>query len=132
VSVGPSGFTAAGLVHLGNVLIPKVLPAGFIDTKDGVVLLKLIFDLVGLCLWGWCIWFFLVSVGAHWKILWPNDPTHKIQFIMTWLVDYHFHVLKKHTCFGRPSALTPKFRYSYVFPNTALVRRSQSSQLYKN
>jgi hypothetical protein len=45
VSVGPSGFTAAGLVHLGNVLVPKVLPAGFIDTQDGIALLKLILDL---------------------------------------------------------------------------------------
>jgi len=84
VSVGPSGFTAAGLVQLGNVLFPKVLPAGFIGTQDGAALLKLVLDLAGLWLWGLCIWFFIVSVGAHWKILWLRNSEHKIHFNMTW------------------------------------------------
>lgn len=85
MSVGPSGFTAGGLVHLGNVLVPRVLPAGFMGSQDGAALLKLVFGLIGLWLWGLCIWFFIVSVGAHWKILWPSDPEHKICFNMTWL-----------------------------------------------
>jgi hypothetical protein len=53
-------------------------------TQDGAALLKLVLDLVGLWLWGLCIWFFIVSVGAHWKILLPTDPEHKIHFNMTW------------------------------------------------
>lgn len=84
MSVGPSGFTAAGLVLLGNVLSSKVLPNGFMGNHDAAFFLKLALDLVGLWLWGLCIWFFFVSVGAHWKILWPKDPKHQIHFNMTW------------------------------------------------
>lgn len=95
VSVGPSGFTAAGFVHLGDAMLSKVLPNEFNGYRDGSIVLKLVLTLVGLWLWGLCIWFFLVSVGAHWEILWPRDDKHQLQFDMTW--------------------------YSFVFPNTALV-----------
>ena len=84
MSVGPSGFTAAGLVHLGIVLSSKVFPDGFMGNEDAAFFLKLVLDLAGLRLWGLCIWFFFISVAAHWKLLWPNDPKHHIHFNMTW------------------------------------------------
>lgn len=60
VSVGPSGFTVAGIVHLGNVL-PKILPANFFwvseDSNHAALLLKILADVVGLWLWGLCIWY---------------------------------------------------------------------------
>ncbi|PMD26997.1 hypothetical protein NA56DRAFT_561651 [Hyaloscypha hepaticicola] len=100
VSVGPSGFTVAGLVHLGNTVIPKIAPNGYFGNPDAAFFLKLLSDLTGLWLWGLCLWFFLVSIGAHWQIMRPNDPEHHIQFDMTW--------------------------FSFVFPNTALVTATQA------
>lgn len=59
-------------------------------------ILKLLASMVGLWLWGLCLWFFIVSVGSHWRIISTrNDPRHHIRFDMTW--------------------------YSFVFPNTAMV-----------
>ena len=100
VSVGPSGFTVAGIVHLGNTLMTKVLPNGFEGHPDTAFYLKLMADLNGIWLWGLCLWSFIVSVGAHWQVMRPNDPEHHIQFDMTW--------------------------YSFVFPNTALVTATQA------
>ncbi len=101
VSVGPSGFTVAGLVHLGATVIPKISPNSYFGNHpDTAFFLKLLADLTGLWLWGLCFWFFLVSVGAHWQIMRPNDPEHHIQFEMTW--------------------------FSFVFPNTALVTATQA------
>jgi tellurite resistance protein TehA-like permease len=100
VSVGPSGFTVAGLVHLGNTVIPKIAPNGYFGNPDAAFFLKLLSDLTGLWLWGLCLWFFLVSIGAHWQIMRPDDPEHHIQFDMTW--------------------------FSFVFPNTALVTATQA------
>ncbi|RFU24183.1 hypothetical protein B7463_g12156, partial [Scytalidium lignicola] len=95
VSVGPSGFTVAGLVNIGNTLMSKVMPNGYLGHQESAFFLKLISDLVGLWLWGWCVWFFIVSVGAHWQVMRPHHPQYHIQFDMTW--------------------------FSFVFPNTALV-----------
>lgn len=100
VSVGPSGFTVAGLVHLGNTVIPKVMPSGFQGNTDAAIVIKLLSDLAGLWMWGLCLWFFLVSVGAHWQVMQPKNPEHHIQFDMTW--------------------------FSFVFPNTALVTATQA------
>jgi tellurite resistance protein TehA-like permease len=100
VSVGPSGFTVAGLVHLGNILIPKILPDGLMGYKDAAFFLKLLADMMGLWLWGLCLWFFLVSIGAHWQVMFRDDAKNHIEFDMTW--------------------------YSFVFPNTALVTATQA------
>lgn len=100
VSVGPSGFTVAGIVHLGNDVMPKILPNGLEGHPDTAFYLKLMADLNGTWLWGLCLWFFIVSVGAHWQLMRPNDPEHHIQFDMTW--------------------------YSFVFPNTALITATQA------
>jgi len=84
VSVGPSGFTAGGLIHIGTTLSTKVFPHGYMGNQDAALFIQLLLDFIGLWLWGLCIWFFLVSVGAHWKTLWPRDPKHQIHFNMTW------------------------------------------------
>ncbi|KAH7305081.1 voltage-dependent anion channel [Rhexocercosporidium sp. MPI-PUGE-AT-0058] len=94
VSVGPSGFTVAGLVLLGNTGISKISPNEHFGNENAEFILKLISLLVGIWLWGLCLWFFLVSVGAHWQILKPSH-NHLIHFDITW--------------------------FSFVFPNTALV-----------
>lgn len=86
VSVGPSGFTVAGLVHLGNTVMPKILPEGYLGIPSVAPVLKLLSDLLGLVLWGLCLWFFLVSLGAHWQVMNINDPDHQIHFDMTWYV----------------------------------------------
>lgn len=100
VSVGPSGFTVAGIVHLGNLVMTKIVPEGIDGQHDTAFILKLMADLNGIWLWGLCLWFFIVSVGAHWQVMRPNHPEHHIQFDMTW--------------------------YSFVFPNTALVTATQA------
>ncbi|KUJ06588.1 uncharacterized protein LY89DRAFT_406347 [Mollisia scopiformis] len=100
VSVGPSGFTVAGIVHLGNTVIPKVMPNGFEGNGDAAFIIKLLSDLAGLWMWGLCLWFFLVSIGAHWQVMQPRHPEHHIRFDMTW--------------------------FSFVFPNTALVTATQA------
>jgi hypothetical protein len=53
---------------------------------DAAFYFKIISDLAGLWMWGLCLWFFIVSVGAHWQLMRPNDPEHHIQFDMTWWV----------------------------------------------
>lgn len=115
VSVGPSGFTVAGIVHLANDLKEKIVgideafgsPNGVADAS---FVLKILADVMGLWLWGLCIWydspmisivqglvcaensfrFFLVSIGSHWTLLLrPKDDRHKnhrIHFAMTWFV----------------------------------------------
>ncbi|KAG9228921.1 voltage-dependent anion channel-domain-containing protein [Amylocarpus encephaloides] len=94
VSVGPSGFTVAGLVGLGSNL-NKILPDGYQGNADATSILELLSLMVGLWIWGLCLWFFLVSIGAHWSVMKPYDEKHHIHFDMTW--------------------------YSFVFPNTALI-----------
>jgi tellurite resistance protein TehA-like permease len=88
------------------------MPNGYGGNADAAFFFKLLSDMAGLWMWGLCLWFFIVSVGAHWQVIWPNHPDHRIHFDMTWLV------------FSPPS-LSPrrltKSRYSFVFPNTALV-----------
>jgi hypothetical protein len=53
---------------------------------DAAFFFKLLADMAGLWLWGLCLWFFLVSVGAHWQVVTmaPADPDDRIHFDMTW------------------------------------------------
>jgi tellurite resistance protein TehA-like permease len=96
VSVGPSGFTIAGIVHLGNITPTRILPDGFMGDPHGSIVLKIMSSMTGLWLWGLCIWFFIVSVGSHSRIMTRRrTPDRRILFDMTW--------------------------FSFVFPNTALV-----------
>ena len=91
VSVGPSGFTVAGVIGMAEGA-QRALPPEFMgNTAMSAMILKVICAWMSLWIWGLALWFFLVSVGAHWSCVGPN----KMVFSMTW--------------------------YSYVFPNTALV-----------
>jgi tellurite resistance protein TehA-like permease len=100
VSVGPSGFTVAGIVHIGNILVSKILPNGLDGHVAAAFYLKLFADITCLWIWGLCLWFFIVSVGAHWQLMRPHHPEHHIHFDMTW--------------------------YSFVFPNTAMATATQA------
>lgn len=91
ISVGPSGFTVSGLIHLGNSL-PQMVPPQFMD--DGHLAAqvgRIMAYWSGIWLWGLAIWFFFVSVGAHWSCVAGN----RLSFAMTW--------------------------YAFIFPNTALT-----------
>ncbi|KAF9740348.1 hypothetical protein PMIN06_009620 [Paraphaeosphaeria minitans] len=93
ISVGPSGFTIAGIINMGQEL-PKVVPEDFMGKGMGELAGKvgmISANFMGLWLWGLALWFFLVSVGAHYSCV----RRGKMDFAMTW--------------------------YSFVFPNTALT-----------
>ncbi|KAK1761381.1 malic acid transport protein [Echria macrotheca] len=98
ISIGPAGFTAAGLVQLGS-LSDVIFPADLMGTEHARFILRLMAYMAGLWLWGLSIWFFLVSVGSLWKYLRP-DHKGKMPFQMTW--------------------------FSFVFPNTALVTATEA------
>ncbi|KAI0125093.1 voltage-dependent anion channel [Xylariales sp. AK1849] len=91
ISIGPSGFTAGGLMVLGSqtdLIVPDDTPG----REHAVYSLELLSTMIGLWLWGLSLWFFLVSVGSLHKFL---RQDHKMPFQMNW--------------------------WSFVFPNTALV-----------
>lgn len=93
ISVGPSGFTIAGVVMMGQEL-PKRVAHDFMGPGNGELAGKvgmICANFVGLWLWGLALWFFLISVGAHWSCA----RRGKMDFAMTW--------------------------YSFIFPNTALT-----------
>ncbi|KAK8192531.1 hypothetical protein M8818_007701 [Zalaria obscura] len=91
ISVGPSGFTIAGIINMGQV-IPDVIPADFMGVGEVAGTISLVVaNWMGLWLWGLAIFFFTVSVGAHWSCVGHG----KMHFAMTW--------------------------YSFIFPNTALI-----------
>lgn len=117
VSVGPSGFTIAGLVTMGAQLPRIVAEVGgaFMTASDAspapstltfvisdadahmttglfaAEVSRILANWAGLWLWGLALWFFFVSVGAHWTPL----TNWRMDFGMTW--------------------------FSFVFPNTALT-----------
>jgi len=93
ISVGPSGFTIAGIISMGQQL-PRIVPRDFMGEGTGELagqVAKICANFMGLWLWGLALWFFLISVGAHWSCVTKG----KMDFAMTW--------------------------YSFVFPNTALT-----------
>ncbi|KAF2738157.1 hypothetical protein EJ04DRAFT_429692 [Polyplosphaeria fusca] len=93
ISVGPSGFTIAGIINMGQVL-PKIVDKDFMGDGMGEFagrVSMICANWMGLWLWGLAFWFFFVSVGAHWSCATKG----KMDFAMTW--------------------------YSFVFPNTALT-----------
>ncbi|KAI9686921.1 MAG: hypothetical protein M1822_002674 [Bathelium mastoideum] len=91
ISVGPSGFTISAIVNMAETL-PKVISPDFMGNGELCGMVSMIIgNWVGVWLWGLALWFFIVSVGAHWSCVAHGRMT----FAMTW--------------------------YSFVFPNTALV-----------
>ncbi|KAK6701338.1 hypothetical protein SNK04_011268 [Fusarium graminearum] len=91
MSIGPYGFTAAGIAQLGSQA-DLLVPENFLGASNVADIIKVISILVSLWLWGLALWFFLVCVGALWKY---TRSGHHMPFQMTW--------------------------WSFVFPNTALV-----------
>ncbi|KAK4455711.1 malic acid transport protein [Podospora aff. communis PSN243] len=98
ISIGPSAFTAAGMVTLGNQTA-EIFPPNFMGTEHAIFILRLFSYMAGLWLYGLSIWFFLVSVGSLWKYVKPENRK-KMPFQMTW--------------------------FSFVFPNTALVTATEA------
>ena len=91
ISVGPSAFTVSALIAMGYEL-PQIVPANFMgDGHLAGQVGKIMAYWVGIWLWGLAIWFFFVSVGAHWSCV----AGHRLRFAMTW--------------------------YAFIFPNTALI-----------
>lgn len=91
VSVGPCGFTVAGVIGMAEGA-QRALPPDFMgNTPLAAIILRVISAWISLWIWGLAFWFFFISVGAHWSCVGPK----KMIFTMTW--------------------------YSYVFPNTALI-----------
>jgi len=83
VSVGPSGFTVAGVLAMAEEFMGDGILAAMI--------LRVTANWMGLWIWGLALWFFFVSVGAHWSCVGHERMT----FGLTW--------------------------FSFVFPNTALI-----------
>jgi tellurite resistance protein TehA-like permease len=80
ISVGPSGFTIAGIVGMGQHL-PNVVPKDFMGDGELAGKVSMILaNWVGLWLWGLALWFFFVSVFAHWSTVKHN----RWRFAMTW------------------------------------------------
>lgn len=91
VSVGPSGFTAAGVIGMADGA-QRALPPDFMgNTQMAAMILKVVSAWMSLWIWGLAVWFFMITVGAHWSCV----SHHRMVFTMTW--------------------------FSFVFPNTALV-----------
>ncbi len=91
VSVGPSGFTVAGVLAMAEAL-QRAIPKEFMG--DGILaamIFRVTANWMGLWIWGLALWFFFVSVGAHWSCVGHERMT----FGLTW--------------------------FSFVFPNTALI-----------
>lgn len=91
VSVGPSGFTVAGVVGMAENA-QRALPPDYMgNTQIAAMILQIMSAWMSLWIWGLAVWFFLITLGAHWSCI----DHHKMVFTMTW--------------------------FSFVFPNTALV-----------
>ncbi|KAI4283632.1 MAG: hypothetical protein L6R38_002052 [Xanthoria sp. 2 TBL-2021] len=92
VSVGPSGFTVAAVLGMADAL-PRSVPPDFMgDGPLAAMILKIVANWACLWIWGLAMWFFFVSVGAHWSC--ARQGEH-LTFGMTW--------------------------FSFIFPNTALI-----------
>lgn len=92
MSIGPFGFTASSIAQLGQQA-SMYIPDDFLGMPHTVAIIQVVSLLVSLWLWGLAFWFFIVSVGSLWKYV--RVGSH-LPFQMTW--------------------------WSFVFPNTALVR----------
>ncbi|KAG0156442.1 C4-dicarboxylate transporter/malic acid transport protein, putative [Penicillium digitatum] len=91
VSVGPSGFTVAGLVNMAAGA-KRSFPADFMGNGAlAADVFKIVANFSCLWLWGLAIFFFIVASAAHWSAIGHG----RMVFSMTW--------------------------FSFVFPNTALI-----------
>lgn len=92
VSVGPCGFTVAGMISMAEAA-QRALPLDlFQDPQIAAIVPRVVVSWASLWIWGLALWFFSVSVGSHWSCI---RKGRYLTFTMTW--------------------------FSYVFPSTALV-----------
>lgn len=108
VSVGPSGFTIAGVVNMGQTLV-NVIPDNFMGAGALAGTISMIAaNWFGIWLWGYvsaslsrrsslmnhslAVFFLVVSMGAHWNCF---GQAHRLHFGMNW--------------------------YSFIFPQTGLT-----------
>ncbi|KAF5658358.1 malic acid transport [Fusarium heterosporum] len=68
MSIGPYGFTAAGIAQLGSQA-DLLIPPNFLDTPHVSGIIKVVSILVSLWLWGLAMWFFLMT---WWSFVFPN------------------------------------------------------------
>ncbi|KAI4230928.1 MAG: hypothetical protein LQ349_005937 [Xanthoria aureola] len=92
VSVGPSGFTVAAVLGMADRLSANFAQDFMGDGPMAAMILKVVANWACLWIWGLAIWFFVVSVGAHWSCARHHG---RFPFAMTW--------------------------FSFIFPQTALV-----------
>ncbi|KAL8715077.1 MAG: hypothetical protein Q9220_001034 [cf. Caloplaca sp. 1 TL-2023] len=92
VSVGPCAFTVAGTLGMADSISRTVSQDFMGDGPLAAMILKVVANWTCLWLWGLSLWFFFVSVGAHWTCAQRKGG---LAFGMTW--------------------------FSFVFPNTALI-----------
>lgn len=91
VSVGPSGFTVAGIVTMA-ANAKRSFPADFMGNGAlAADVLRVVVDFAALWLWGLAMFFFIIASAAHFSAFGPG----KMVFSMTW--------------------------FSFIFPNTALI-----------
>lgn len=91
VSVGPAGFTVAGILGMATGASRALPPSYMGDGHLVAMILKVVASWMGLWIWGLAFWFFFISVGAHWSCVGRD----KMKFALNW--------------------------FSFVFPNTALI-----------
>jgi len=91
VSVGPAGFTVAGIIGMATGASRALPPSYMGDGHLVAMILKVVASWMGLWIWGLAFWFFFISVGAHWSCVGRD----KMNFALNW--------------------------FSFVFPNTALI-----------
>lgn len=108
VSVGPAGFTATGVIQLGT-LASKAIPVTKVGSAETIsVIVRVLAYAVGLVIWGFAIWFFVLSVFGQWRLL-------------------HLRRRRRRSNSGIQSESKNtriKFDvtfFAYVFPNSALV-----------
>lgn len=91
ISVGPSGFTITALIRMGDEVAGHIGPDFMGNGQLTGQITKVLANWSGLWLWGLALWFFFVSVGAHYTCVQHG----RLRFAMTW--------------------------YSFIFPNSALT-----------
>jgi tellurite resistance protein TehA-like permease len=94
ISVGPTGYTSAGLVGLGN-MAPKVIPKGWlaVNALDVGELIKTLAIMAGIFIWLLAVWFFALSSVA--VLAGACEKKRRMEFTLTW--------------------------WGFVFPNAGLV-----------
>ena len=79
VSVGPSAFTVSGVINMA-ASARKAIPAVYMgDGQLTAQIITVVANWMALWLWGFALWWFFVSVGAHYACVRDRLP-----FAMTW------------------------------------------------